>query len=87
MTILRPYIAGAALAAFLALSVGLWLVFGWWQDAKTENAALDVRLRASEARVTLLRAEMESDREIDAIPDDGLAGVVDCLWLLDGCPR
>jgi len=60
---------------------------GGGRTPRPENAALDARLRASEARVTLLRAEMESDREIDAIPDDGLAGVVDCLWLLDGCPR
>lgn len=70
MTILRRYIAGAALAAFLALSVGLWLVFGWWQDAKTENAALSrtvaaMELQAYQAREARAVADASRKREAE----------------------
>jgi hypothetical protein len=82
-----PYALAAALSAALVASVAAW--WGWSRapDLAVENDALSARLRASEARLTLLRNEMESDRAVDAIPDDGLRGAVDPRWLFDPAPR
>lgn len=46
-----------------------------------EVSRLEVQLLTARANMALLRAEMESDNEIDQIPDDGLAGAVDPRWL------
>ena len=82
-----PYIAGAALAAFLGLSVVAWWGVRSVHTLKAENAALGAQLRAEKARVELLRQEIASDAEIDAIPDADLGGSVDPRWLLDPAAR
>ena len=82
-----PYIAGAVLTAFLGLSVAAWWAWQRVDSLEAENAALGAQLRAEKARVELLRQEIASDAEIDAIPDADLGGSVDPRWLLDPAAR
>ena len=83
-----PYIAGAVLTAILGLSVALWWQTGRVDSLTVKNEALSAQLRAEQARVILLRNEMESDNEIDQIPDTDLPAAVDCRWLLEAdCAR
>ena len=84
---LRAYVLGAAMSAAVVASLAAW--WGWSRATSlaVENDALSARLRASEARLTLLRNEMESDRAVDTIPDSGLAGAADPRWLFDPAPR
>jgi len=70
MTILRPYIAGAALAALLALSLAAW--WGWQRvDAlKADNAALSravvaMELQAHQAREARAVADASRKREAE----------------------
>ena len=85
---LRPYIAGAVLTAFVGLAGALWWQTGRVDSLTTKNAALSAQLRAEQARVTLLRNEMESDNAINNIPDTDLPNAVDCRWLLEAdCAR
>lgn len=77
----------------LLIALAAIATFAGWQTlrlawAENDRAALETRadnaearLRAETARVALLRVEMESDREIDAIPDAGLADAVDPRWM------
>jgi len=82
-----PYALGAALSAALVASVAAWWGWSRAQDLATENAALEARERAHQARLNLLRNEMESDRAVDTIPDAGLRDATDPRWLLDPAPR
>ena len=85
---LRPYIAGAVLTAIGVLAVALWWQTGRVDSLAAKNAALGAQLRAEQARVTLLRNEMESDNAINNIPEADLPNAVDCRWLLEAdCAR
>jgi len=56
------------------------------ERAEDKVASLEAQLGAEKARVTLLRAEMESDNAVDEIPDAGLADAVDPRWLFTDDP-
>lgn len=47
----------------------------------------EAQLTAERAKVRLLRDEMESDNEVDLIPDSGLIDAVPDSWLLNPAPR
>ena len=79
---IRSYlIAGLAVALAAALSWGLWQS-SRVSTLEDDNAALAALLRAERAKVELLRAERQSDADIDAIPDGDLGRVVPDGWLL-----
>ena len=81
MTPFTPYIAGAALTAFLALGGGLYVQTQRLDASKAENAALRLQIGACEADAANVREDKETDNEVDNIPDTDLRNApVD--WML-----
>lgn len=79
---IRLYALGAALLGCLALGGVVYWQTQRLDAAKAQNAALVLALQASQARVTNMIEDKESDNAIDQIPDDGLRVVPNPCWML-----
>jgi len=80
--VFNEYVIGGIAAGFLA--TGGW---GYWQKQRADVleanvVTLEAELRTCGARLSNVLEDMESDREVDAMPDADLRNVPD-HWLLD----
>lgn len=68
-----PHIA--ALSAVLGAAVYVWHLRTTNDRLEAQNAALTLRIEGCAARSENILEDMETDREVDTIPDDGLRDV------------
>ncbi|SNY53690.1 hypothetical protein SAMN06297129_2593 [Pseudooceanicola antarcticus] len=82
MRFLMPYLAGGAVAAFLAAAGLAWLLSAKVDRLQARAQTLDTMLTGCNGRVADLHLDKERDHAVDSIPDSDLGRSVPDRWLL-----